>query len=106
MLIVLFAELCLRDAENSFRMIENMLNMLDKPSLSYIQSMLCMLYALKRAKHANFSTIGKFVNLLMHGLEVDTSHQAFSCVLDNTPSRPCNITCTVVAGLKKCVQWS
>jgi len=33
MLIVLFAELCLRDAENSFRMIENVLNMLDKPSL-------------------------------------------------------------------------
>jgi len=32
-LIVLFAELCLRNAENSFRMIENVLNMLDKPSL-------------------------------------------------------------------------
>jgi len=62
MLIVLFAELCLRDAENSFRMIENVLNMLNKPSLRCSQH---MLYVLKRAKHANFSTIGIFVNLLM-----------------------------------------
>jgi len=33
MLIVRFAELCLRDAENSFKMIKNVLNLLKKPSL-------------------------------------------------------------------------
>ena len=33
MLIVLFAESCLRDAENLFRMIENVLNILKKPLL-------------------------------------------------------------------------
>ena len=65
--IVLFAELCLIYAENPFRMIKNVLNMLKKTPLWCSQR---MLYVLKCAKRANFSTIGIFVNLLMDGLSI------------------------------------
>ena len=47
-----------------------MLNMLGKPSLCYIKGVLSVLYVLKSAKRADFSTISGFVNLLMGEVEI------------------------------------